>query len=82
MKLTLVNSLLRAFVARDLLQDGNRRRREFIAEKAVDDGFIDEIDSIRRQDDGGMSGIEVVDTMEEDRVLAEVPLFRAGGVSG
>ena len=58
MKLTLLKPLLRAFVARDLLQDGNRRRGEFIIQKAVDDVFIDEIDSIRRQDDDRMSGIE------------------------
>ncbi len=82
LEFTLRKALECAFVAHDLLQDGNRRRRELIAQKAVDDRFIDEIESIRRQDDGGVSSIKFVDAMEEDRVLAEVPLFRAGGVSG
>jgi hypothetical protein len=29
------------------------------------------------QYDGGVSGVKIVDTMEEDRVLAEMPFFRA-----
>jgi hypothetical protein len=82
LKVALVKPLLCAFVARDLLQDRNRRRREFVAQEAVDDGFIDEIESIRGQYDRGVSGVEFVHTMEEDRVLAEVPFLRAGGVSG